>query len=552
VRKFAVLFSLTLFAGCASNSQSIPASNVQVPNSTQVSTIAASAAARSNSASTVVWQAGSSTLGNWMVANTYQCGSPVVSGSTFSFSLARTGTSCGRNQAMPESVPGTGDFPLTLGQTYTWSFTYVDGTNSGTGSGMGADTTASSLIFQIHDIGCGTGGLALGFNNASNGLQQWDLSNPGGVYLWTGSYSPGETDAWNLQVYLEQTGGSINLWRNGTLVYSRNGVSTAACSRNWWNFGPYKWRWELSGGGGSSMTQVNATIENMVLMQQSTAIPSPTPSPTPTAAPTPTLKPTATPTLSPTPKPTSTPTIAPTATPSPRPTAIPGGAIVWQAGSPTLGNWVVSNTYQCGAPSVSGSTFTFKLVQNGTNCGRNQAMPEAARGLGYFPLTLGKTYTWTFNYVDGTPSGGGPGMGSDTNADSLIFQIHGYSGCANQGGVALGLNNATTGSASTERWYLSAMNGGNPVDRWTGAYTPHEIDTWAIQLMLSTATNGWVKLYRNGALVANLPGIATAACSSGNWWNFGPYKWRWELSGGGGSSMTQVNATIGNMILTQQ
>jgi hypothetical protein len=194
---------------------------------------------------------------------------PSASGSTFTFNLVQNGSNCGRNQAMPESAPGMGDFPLTLGKTYTWTFTYVDGTPSGGGPGMGADTEAQSLIFQIHDIGCGNGGFALGFNNASNGAQQWAVSMPGPVYLWNGPYTPGETDTWAIQMYFSTTtSGWIKLYRDGTLVYSNNAIATASCTSNWWNFGPYKWRWEIAGGGGSSMTQVNATIENMVLVQQ--------------------------------------------------------------------------------------------------------------------------------------------------------------------------------------------------------------------------------------------------------------------------------------------
>ncbi len=86
---------------------------------------------------------------------------------------------------------------------------------------------------------------------------------------------------------------------------------------------------------------------------------------------------------------------------------------------------------------------------------------------------------------------------------------------------------------------------------WTGTYTPGETDSFKIVARISEGSTGLTQLYRNGSLVASVSG-ANYHNSSGNpWWNFGPYKWRWELSGGGGSTMTKINATINNMTLTQ-
>jgi hypothetical protein len=226
----------------------------------------------------VVWKAGDPTLGRWIVANTYQCGTPVQTGSSFTFALARNGKSCGRNQLLP--VDAAGDvFRLQDGQTYTWTFHYIDGTPSGSGPGMGSDAEAQSLIWQLHPYAGNGRTPSLGFGNASNGAQEWVLlgntlwgksTNPD--YVWTGTYTPGESDDWKLTVTVSNKGaGSFALWRNGTQVYTVSGVNTYDPASNpdpWWNFGPYKWRWELDGGGGSNMTAVNCTITDMTLSKQ--------------------------------------------------------------------------------------------------------------------------------------------------------------------------------------------------------------------------------------------------------------------------------------------
>ena len=249
----------------------------------------------------------------------------------------------------------------------------------------------------------------------------------------------------------------------------------------------------------------------------------------------------ATPTPAPTANPTATPTAAPTATPAPT------GNIVWQAGNAALGHWVTSNTYQCGNPVNNGTSFTFNLQQNGTNCGRNQASPTDASG-NLFRLQDGRQYTWTFHYIDGTPSGTAPGMGYDRDARSLIFQVHPYGG----GGPCVGLafyNGGVVGQA--QQWLLTSCSG----NVWSGSYTPGEQDDWKIVMVPSQTASGILKLYRNGTLVANINGANynnTGGGTGNPWWNFGPYKWRWELPSGGGSSLTQVNATINNMTLTEQ
>jgi hypothetical protein len=239
--------------------------------STPAATATPATTTSSSSLGSVVWQAGSSSLGNWTDADTYQCGSPSLSGSQFTFNLKQSGTSCGRNQAQPESSAGSGEFLLANGSTYTWTFKYIDGTPSGSGPGMGSDKEAQSLIWQMHDNGggCTFTTPSLGFTNNSSGAQVWDFSALGATgseYSWEGAYTPGESDTFQIQVYMATSGGYMKLWRNGTQVMDLTNVETSGCSTGtWWNFGPYKWRWELSGGGGSSMSQINATIQNMTV-----------------------------------------------------------------------------------------------------------------------------------------------------------------------------------------------------------------------------------------------------------------------------------------------
>lgn len=162
-------------------------------------------------------------------------------------------------------------------------------------------------------------------------------------------------------------------------------------------------------------------------------------------------------------------------------------------------------------------------------------------------LTDGDIYAWTFQYFDGTPAGTGPGMGPDSNADALIWQIHGYdetdTPCA-----ALNFQNGANGLGGVQMWALTDCNG----IVWTGSYTPGETDQFQIVTKISETSSGYIMLYRNGVLVANASGANYRDSDGDPWWNFGPYKWRWELEDGGGSDMTIVNCTITNMLLTQQ
>lgn len=235
-----------------------------------------------------------------------------------------------------------------------------------------------------------------------------------------------------------------------------------------------------------------------------------------------------------------------TPTPSPTPSPTPTPDVLWQAGTAGKDSWVKAQTHQCGTPVASGTSFTFNLKYTETDCdqtppGRNQANPDT--GGGWMLLPLGKQYTWTFHYIDGTTSDAAPGMGSDSYAPSLIFQIHGNSsgGCGNPT-VNLGFMNNSSGQ---QEWYFEIVQfDGHPL--WTGTYTPQETDDWKIVVNLAESGGGSTSLYRNGSLVYSGSSQSTA-CSTVTFWNFGPYKWPWESRSTG---MTEINATINDMTLT--
>jgi len=223
--------------------------------------------------------------------------------------------------------------------------------------------------------------------------------------------------------------------------------------------------------------------------------------------------------------------------------------LVWQAGNTTKGRWIVANTYQCGTPVVSGSRFTFVLTRDGTSCGRNQANPTTDSG-GLVRLDDGQTYVWTFGFVDGAESGGGAGMGPDPgpNPEALIWQIHGYrefdTPCTSLNFV----NGAYyPGQAPGQEWAFMTCKGAV----WFGRYVPGEHDDWKIVATISGSASGETKLYRNGVLVVDDRGANYHHSVGDPWWNFGPYKWRWELPDGGGSRLTRVTAIIDKMTLTR-
>jgi hypothetical protein len=231
---------------------------------------------------------------------------------------------------------------------------------------------------------------------------------------------------------------------------------------------------------------------------------------------------------------------SPTADPSSSPTSAPGGTVVWQAGSPTIGKWVTATTNQCGNPIANGASFTFPLALDGTNCGRNQANPVNPDG-STFLLTNGKVYAWTWREIDG-PS---PGMGPDEQAESLVWQIHGYvephTPCTH-----LNFINGPDQVSSPQMWGFFTCAG----LVWSGTYTPGETDSWKVVALVSAGTDGWAELWRNGALQGHWSG-ATFHDAPLAFWNFGIYKWRWQLLNAGGSTMTHVNQTIENMTLVQ-
>ena len=97
----------------------------------------------------------------------------------------------------------------------------------------------------------------------------------GNTIVASAAYTPGATVVWKFVVRISNPQGAANgaetVWKDGTQIYSATNIVTMCCATTtspypqWWNFGPYKWRWELAGGGGSSMTTVRATIDSMTV-----------------------------------------------------------------------------------------------------------------------------------------------------------------------------------------------------------------------------------------------------------------------------------------------
>lgn len=227
--------------------------------------------------------------------------------------------------------------------------------------------------------------------------------------------------------------------------------------------------------------------------------------------------------------------------------------IVWQAGDPILGKWMTANTYQCGNPVLTGASFYFDLKQDGQNCGRNQMLPLTASS-NLFQLTPGRVYTWTFAYVDGNAADQAPGMGDDPGeAQSVVWQIHGTNE-SDTPCTQLGFGNTPTYSSNgqPQQWLMDDCGSSLSNPFWVGPYTPQETDTFVIQALIASDSSGWTKLWRNGALVASRTGANFKESTGGPWWNFGVYKWRWELPNGGGSLMTEVQDTLNGVTLYVQ
>lgn len=212
--------------------------------------------------------------------------------------------------------------------------------------------------------------------------------------------------------------------------------------------------------------------------------------------------------------------------------------VVWKAGT---SNWKPSTSGQCGTPVLAGTTFTFALAIDGTNCIRNQVDPLDPDGSTLL-LTNGRVYTWTWHETDGPP----PGMGPDADARSLVWQIHGYierdSPC-----TGLTFINGPDQVSKPQLWGFSTCAG----LVWSGAYTPGESDDWKVVALISSSSDGWTELWRNGRLQGHWKGANFHNSATNQaWFNFGPYKYRWSLAAAGGSSMSSVAQTISGMALT--
>jgi hypothetical protein len=230
---------------------------------------------------------------------------------------------------------------------------------------------------------------------------------------------------------------------------------------------------------------------------------------------------------------------------------------VWRAGDPQIGKWKVASASQCGTPVNLRRLFVFSLsytvVNGGGTCMRNQANPLDSDGDAFY-LHDGIKYTWTFRFVDGSPYiARAPAMGPDHDARSLIWQIHGNIETGSPCTALTFTNGDDNVTYDNQMWGFSTCNG----VVWHGRYLPGEADDWKIIAVISKGDDGMTQLYRNGVLQftdrgANYHDSHPSFGDPGAypWWNFGPYKWIWK-DAPTNSSMTSVNMTIDNMVLTQ-
>jgi hypothetical protein len=231
--------------------------------------------------------------------------------------------------------------------------------------------------------------------------------------------------------------------------------------------------------------------------------------------------------------------------------------VVWSAGDAKLGKWKIATSLQCGTPVNFGKRFVFTLaytvVDGAGTCMRNQVNPLDAQGDTFY-LKDGVKYTWSFRFIDGTPYvANSMRMGPDHDARSLIWQIHGNIERGTPCTTLSFTNGPDNVTYDNQQWGFSTCNG----VVWHGRYVPGETDDWKIVAIISKGDDGMTQLYRNGVLQITDRGANyhDSHISPGNpngfpWWNFGPYKWIWK-DAPTNSSMTSVNMTIDNMVLTQ-
>ncbi|HZO94208.1 MAG TPA: LamG domain-containing protein [Candidatus Baltobacteraceae bacterium] len=241
---------------------------------------------------TVVWQTGSGTTGEYTLPTTDdgQCSGegPVISGNNASFTSTRNtltnytydgntfpgASTCYRNQLNPED-PNTGEnWLFTLGTPYTFTFQTVVTFNGNyvytypSGGKLAVDIPA--IVWQTHSFGgdgnpCDRLVLDNTYVGYVNGITQYGTVSPGGQPVWnfatcddsdaTEYWSPdtlhdGEVDNWQIKITPEiqgTAGGSVAVWRNGTLVYNKpNHVCDGSTTECFWNFGAYTYYYNSS------------------------------------------------------------------------------------------------------------------------------------------------------------------------------------------------------------------------------------------------------------------------------------------------------------------
>jgi hypothetical protein len=250
------------------------------------------AGATTTLSSTIVWQVGGGTLGQYSVPfpTDGQCSGvgPKIVGHNASFTMIRNkagtysydgttypgGSTCYRNQMNPID-PNTGEiYLLQFGKAYVWTFTTVVNLNGNylyqgaLDGGLAGDIPMN--VLQIHSYSgdggaCTTLDIQNTYVEAHNGITKYGDVQQGGRPVWAfhsctegdfgpGAYSSpdfiydGEVDNWEIDavpVQIGHGGGSWVVYRNGVQVYNTNGEACNTSSPQcFWNFGNYPYLWE--------------------------------------------------------------------------------------------------------------------------------------------------------------------------------------------------------------------------------------------------------------------------------------------------------------------
>ncbi len=209
-----------------------------------------------------------------------------------------------------------------------------------------------------------------------------------------------------------------------------------------------------------------------------------------------------------------------------------GSANKWQLG---VSSWVPASDGQCGSQATSngGATLELAFTPAATRCYRDMANPSPTNF-----VSNGTPYTWTFQIVGKTA------VDTNPNFAGLVWQLHGYN---NGGSPCTGLL-LTNYPSGVEHWGFSDCAGTHLL----APYVDGQAVNFVIHVTPSLSSGRPSSVYMNGKLVFSGTN-ATAVTSSGpggaDWWDFGPYWYRFRASQPQ-SSATHVDFVFNGMTLT--